>query len=448
MRTWKLRTTTFSPTAHAATTSDYERLLADLTASIDAPISRQDFAVLTQRLAAYGRVGHARVDAPVQGAMINLIQGGRFFPLFIRIDDGRMLLTATADLQGRFRAGDELVELNGVTALAWADRLTDYVSAERPYMTHALMEESFPILLGFALGDAASVEVVVRKPSGETVVGVIDAITLEQRSEIRRAFPTPEIATDFSSRAFEILPSGVGYLRPGPFAEQSGEDGSDPNYDSRAFAAFIDDAFGLFLTSGTQDLIIDLRNNPGGDNSFSDMMVAWFADRPFRFASRFMLKASPQTKAWYAARSAEAAADSVLAALAAAEAAQPDGARYPYDLPLVSPRAEPRFHGRVHVLVNRHSYSNAASTAALIQDYGFGRVFGEETADVPTTYASVLTFALPASGIVVTYPKSRIVRPNGDEALRGVVPDVVLPREPLGEASDRVLEEAIRRIGD
>jgi hypothetical protein len=32
-------------------------------------------------------------------------------------------------------------------------------------------------------------------------------------------------------------------------------------------------------------LIIDLRGNPGGDNLFSDVMVSWFATRPFRFAS-------------------------------------------------------------------------------------------------------------------------------------------------------------------
>ncbi len=425
---------------------DYERFLADLNASITAPVSRQDFAILAQRLAAYGRVGHARVDAPLQGAVARLGQGGRFIPLFVRIDDGHVLLTAAADAQGRFRAGDELIALNGVAARDWADRLAAYVSSERPHITHALMEESFPLLLGFALGDVALVSVVVRKPSGETVEGVVEAITLQQRGQLRQAFPTPKVTTDFSTRAFEILPGGVGYLRPGPFGERAPKAGGDPNYDSRAFVAFIDEAFGRFLASGTQDLIIDLRNNPGGDNSFSDRMVAWFADRPFRFASRFRLKASPQTKAWYQARADQVAADPGLAALAAAEAAQPDGARYDYALPMVAPRAEPRFHGRVHVLVNRHSYSNAASTAALIQDYGFGQVLGEETADVATTYASVLTFALPASGVVVTYPKSRILRPNGDESLLGVVPDVVLPREPLGETRDVVLDSAIARV--
>ncbi|MCR5879165.1 S41 family peptidase [Phenylobacterium sp. J367] len=191
--------------------------------------------------------------------------------------------------------------------------------------------------------------------------------------------------------------------------------------------------------------MLDLRNNPGGDNGFSDPMVAWFADRPFRFASSFRLKASPQAKAWYRERLAKGEVDPMLAALAEAEAAQPDGARYAFDLPLNPPRAEPRFAGKVYVLVNRHSYSNAASVAALIQDYGFGEVIGEETADVPTTYASVLQFALP-SGIVVTYPKSRIVRPSGDERLVGVLPDHPLEREPIATATDAVLDRALALV--
>ena len=47
------------------------------------------------------------------------------------------------------------------------------------------------------------------------------------------------------------------------------------------------------------------------------------------------------------------------------EGRQPNGTRYRYDLPMVPSRAEPRFHGHVWILVDRHSYSNAASVAAL-----------------------------------------------------------------------------------
>ena len=425
----------------------YRAFRDELIRSVDRPLSHQETAILLQRLTAYARIGHARIDAPIAGFMTQLFAGGRVLPVFIRVDSGRARLTQSADASGRFTAGDEIVSINHEAAGVWLERLGGYVSAERPYMTHTLMEESFPILLGFALGDVDSVTLTVRKPSGAIVSGDVPAVTLAQRAEILSAHPTLSLDTDFATRAFDVWPQGIGYLRPGPFAEQAGErPDAATDYDTSAFKSFIDQSFERLLASGATDLLIDLRDNPGGDNSFSDLMVAWFADRPFRFASTFSLKASPQTKAWYAARNAQAAQDGTLKALAEAEAAQPDGVRYAFDLPMTTPRPGARFQGRVHVLVNRNSFSNAASVAAMIQDYGFGQVLGEETADVPTTYASVLTFDLPATGITVTYPKSRIVRPNGDESLIGVLPDRRIARPAIGESEDSVLNEALRLI--
>jgi hypothetical protein len=190
-----------------------------------------------------------------------------------------------------------------------------------------------------------------------------------------------------------------------------------------------------------------LRDNPGGDNSFSDPMVAWFASRPFRFASSFMLKASAATKSDYARqRTAGPPIDADFGRQIDAEMKEPNGARYSYELPLNQPHPEPRFRGRVWVLVNRHSYSNAASVAALIQDYGFGKVIGEETADVASNYASVQSFTLPGTRVSVTYPKSHFIRPNGDDAVSGVKPDFPIARPPIGTAGDIVLSSALSII--
>lgn len=47
---------------------------------------------------------------------------------------------------------------------------------------------------------------------------------------------------------------------------------------------------------------IDLRDNPGGDNSFSDGMLAWIAGRPFRFSPGFEIRVSEATVASNQAR--------------------------------------------------------------------------------------------------------------------------------------------------
>ncbi len=52
-------------------------------------------------------------------------------------------------------------------------------------------------------------------------------------------------------------------------------------------------------------------------------------------------------------------------------------------------------------------------------------------------------FTLRRSGIVVGFPKAHIVRPNGDESSRGVIPDIAIETPLLEGADDPVLERAI-----
>ena len=91
------------------------------------------------------------------------------------------------------------------------------------------------------------------------------------------------------------------------------------------------------------------------------------------------------------------------------------------------------------MLVDRHSYSNAVTFAAMVQDYGFGMIIGEETADLATTYGAMESFTLPNSGVSVGFPKAHIIRPNGDESVRGVLPDITIPSPVIFGEGDVVL---------
>jgi len=78
--------------------------------------------------------------------------------------------------------------------------------------------------------------------------------------------------------------------------------------------------------------------------------------------------------------------------------------------------------------------------AALVQDYKFGTILGEETSDMATTHGAMEQFKLPKTGIAVGYPKARIVRPNGDLRARGVTPDIVIRIPAVETPEDEVLQ--------
>jgi C-terminal processing protease CtpA/Prc len=192
-------------------------------------------------------------------------------------------------------------------------------------------------------------------------------------------------------------------------------------------------------------LIIDLRANPGGDNLFSDMMIAWFADKPFRFFSQFKVRVSPESTKANAdrIRNDAAAAGPVSRQYAEMYAKARPGEIVDFEMPLAQPRKDERFRGKVFLLIDRQSYSNTVAVAALVQDYKFGTVLGEETSDMATTYGAMEKFTLPKTGIVVCYPKAHIIRPNGDLRSRGVTPDIAIPIPAVETPADEVLQRAV-----
>jgi C-terminal processing protease CtpA/Prc len=310
-------------------------------------------------------------------------------------------------------------------------------------MARALMERDFPVLLWLEAGPAESFVVTFRNAAGLKRNRVVMARTAAQTRAAAEARPPP-FKLSRGDRIARMLGRQVAYLRPGPF--YNSEPGATDPYDNAAFGRFIESAFQGFLDVGADRLVIDLRDNPGGDSSFSDLMVRWFANRPFTFTSAFRIRVSAEAIASNDRRlvAEPASGESVSRKFAVAYARARPGDIITFDVPLCEPKPEPRFKGRVYVLVNRRSYSNAVAVAALVQDYGFGKILGEETSDVATTYGAMETFTLPRTGLEVGFPKAFIVRPSGDLAPRGVVPDVAIETPVVEGLDDPVLTRALQ----
>lgn len=417
--------------------AEYDRLYATMLAGFDRPLTRAETEERFQLFAAYGQVAHARIETSGDGWEAWRVGGGKAFPVPLRFVGGKAFATAN---QSGVAAGDELLTLDGKPMAEWIERLTRQISADTPYMKASLLEFRFPKALWQDTGPRDRFRVEVRGPHGKRKAIEVAALTRAELEAAEAARP-PVFVLDSETREARMLTPTVAYLKPGPFYDN--RPGVENMWDNSAFVPFIDAAFEDFIARGAADLIIDLRDNPGGDNSFSDPMIAWFADKPFRFYSAFEIKVSPQTTASNAARLAVTGGGGVSAEMAALFAGKKPGDIVRFELLTPQPRAGKRFTGRVWLLVDRHSFSNTVTVAALVQDYGLGKVLGEETSDLATTFGAMETFKLPRTGIVVGYPKALIVRPNGDRTTRGVVPDIAIAMPVVPTTDDVVLKRAL-----
>jgi hypothetical protein len=55
-------------------------------------------------------------------------------------------------------------------------------------------------------------------------------------------------------------------------------------------------------------------------------------------------------------------------------------------------------------------------------------------------------FTLPNTGVSVGFPKAYIIRPNGDERVQGVTPDIAIQTPIVEPASDPVLRAALAAL--
>lgn len=432
--------------------AEYDAKLAEMLRSIDRPMTLLEVEIAFQKFAAYGRVAHSRVDLPADAFAPYHEGKGKILPLAVRVIEeagGAALYVAqNASENPRVAPGDRLLEVDGEKAAALVARLESNISADNAYLAHTQLEPRFALMLWLEKGEKEEFKLRLQRGQEAPFEVVLRART---RPEIQAARERlPKVADlDWDLREAKMLDGGIAYLRPGPSYDNRPE---APNmWDPTAFHQFIDDAFRRFLAAGAKKLLIDLRKNPGGDDSFSNRMIAWFADEPFRFAKEFKIKVSEAATASNGKRLAELEAstgnaDNTSRRLAAAYAGQKNGALVGYEIPETPPREGERFKGQVYLLIDRQSYSNTANVAALVQDYGFGKILGEETSDLATTYGAMEQFQLSRTGITVGFPKGLILRPSGKLDPRGVIPDIAIESPLLPSADDPMLKKALEIV--
>ncbi len=419
----------------------YDKAYAAALKKLDEPMSLAEATLFFQRFVAKSRIAHARIDLPHQDYAAFREAGGKAFPLYIKVEEGKARITENYSGSGQLSPGDQLVSINGVPMSDLLAEFRDYLSADTPLMFNGFMEFRLPFLLWLKWGEMESFDIRLIDAGDQEKQLTLAAQTAEQVA--RNAKAQPETLSLDWQRHARVLPGDYAYLRPGPFFNTA--EGADNVWDTQAFFEFIDGAFEKFLDADSKALLVDLRNNPGGDSSFSDRMVSWIADQPFRFTSGFFIKVSEQATAANQARLDARSGDEagISAEYAEAYAGHEIGEVFEFEMPLVQPRQGRKFTRPVFALVNRHSYSNTVTVAALLQDYELATILGEETSDLATTYGAMEHFTLPETGIKVGFPKAFILRPNGDKTVRGVVPDIHIQTPLIEAASDPVLQKAI-----
>ncbi|OJJ16478.1 hypothetical protein BKI52_34925 [marine bacterium AO1-C] len=397
-----------------------------------------------QPFVALSKMGHCTTDHPFQRAYAPFLKsGGKVFPLNITIDKGKALVKTNYTQNDKITVGSELLAINGVPIKSTLDKIYTYLAGESQYLQNTILDMyAFPRVLWAVEEGTPQYKIKLKSPEGILEEFTVPAIAGQQ---FEAEYNKREVLFE-QEREFKFLEKNIAYLRPGMFMnlESDGNTSKTETFEKGKFLKFIEQAFTQIKQQKAGKLIIDLRNNPGGSNTFSDEMLAYFAHKKFRFCSDFKVRTSEITKQYWRQVKSEA---KLLVDLKEQILSHKNGQSFSFDMPYHQPRKDDlTFKGDVYVLINRYSYSQATITGAMVKDYGFGTLIGETTADVATNYGSIHQFSLPHTKIAISYPKALIVRPNGNQEFKGVEPDHLV-YDNLFTKKDEILEFTLNLIG-
>ena len=409
----------YAYTTREAFDQNFEKVKSSITKD---SLSILEITSLFQAVISKANNGHTEIPFPATAYFEYADSGGTLFPLEIAFENGKALIRKNLSNNDALEIGSEVISINNLTINEVLEKIYPLISAERRYFKLAKLELfSFPRYYWQAFGEQKNFEVEIKK-NAISEKYQLKSIDLIEGFEYKRN----DIFS--STRGLRFLDNSA-YLIPGNFGG-----------DEKEYKNFIDSSFVEIKRKNLPNLIIDLRNNLGGDDSFSDYLVSYIADQPFRWCSEFTLKTSAILKD-HVQKNYDTTNPYWKSVLT-----NEDGSIYPYEFDEYNPQPkEKRYSGKVYVLVNRQSHSQSAVTASQIQDYKFATIVGEETGDFPSLYASQYGYTLPHTGVEVKIAKGYIVRVNGSKKPEGVLPDIYI-KDHLLDENDEILDGLLKQL--
>jgi hypothetical protein len=383
-----------------------ERKAALIRNSLAGPMTRRQAWKQFAQLNPYLRDGHNGIYMPDYRDALDahVTAGGRIVPVEVRFDAEQSLrvFAVTPGAVG-IAPGDRLLSINGHIAKELIAAMVGRSPGDTPAFQRAYVARRFAALYWFLYGDTGQYDLAVEPVQG----GCAFQVRMAGATALPEALqPTPKAQDIFGWR---ILPGDIGYLRVDAFDGREGD----------ALANIAKTAFMQFKERGIHALIIDVRENGGGDDPlWQQNLMEYITDKPYAQLSRYVQRVTKEN----------ADPGDVIG----------DVKRGEYtDRFKPKPDEPSRFGGPVYILAGPFSYSATIQFIVAAQDFGIAKIAGEETAALSCQTGQVRRIELSKTGLGAFTPVTAYTRPSGHGCERGVIPDVpiinneVMPEETL-----------------
>ncbi|MEQ9298111.1 MAG: S41 family peptidase [Cyclobacteriaceae bacterium] len=367
--------------------------------------------------------GHTTSYIPREMRMARLYSDSiQVAPLVLAYVDGKPVVVRS--LSTHLPENARIVSINDYSADSLMQAWSQFsfpgdagISTRTPYF----VADEFNLFVNDFIGPSEYYELTIEK-DGESQSISVNAITTRSWREARKAWKndTHQPWLDYQ----QLHDDKIAYLRIRMFGDYQLENGERGKYKK-----FISDSFKSMASVSPKALIIDLRENDGGEGRNGAMLYAMIAQEPYEYFDRWESKVNEIPHVAHAdiSKIERAAINSLLK-----KRMTPTENGYRVNswhgtLSIQEPR-DNAYQGPVYVLVDGRTFSAASDFVAVAKSNKRVTVIGEETGGAYAGNNSGVTinYKLPHSGIRIQVPLAagynKVVN---REDKGGVMPDYV-----------------------
>lgn len=371
------------------TVKDVDRFysdIEDLKNDINKPISVLDF---WRRISVFNSTlsdGHTviKLPNPKELANLHIANGGGIFPYSVVFNNGKLVIKSTIDGKATELRGNEIIEINGKKINDFIAPLLKRTNGDSEAFRKAMLQRRFAEYVWLYYGDISTFDIVLNKFGKKT------------KRTVKANHTQFDLSDSFADNfTFEIVDSKNALLTIKTFYWGA---------EYKDVIAFLHDAFSKIQNSSVEHLIIDIRENGGGDDViWIDGILPYLAEKTWRTGSKYKAKIIEGR-----AKEGQIVGDVLEGDMSYREVKD----------------NVPKFNGDVSVLISNFTYSSSILFANVIQDHQLGQLVGEPTGGRSGQTGGVQALNLANSNLRAISPRFYLERPKGGDNQAPVKPDL------------------------
>lgn len=382
-----------------ADTALFEQNIQRIRDELTTPLSVKTFLAKLSVLNGQFHDAHMSIMVKSQKTLAKqLVESGKaLFPFEVTVKQGDVFIRSALGGQASPYQNAQLLSINGAPIKAIYNTLLARTYGDTVRHKEALLSNKFALFYWLLV-----------KPTEEFRIELMHnnqvvKLTSQGSTSLPLAMHTLSFDETFQ---FEILDNKQALLTINEFWWQ----------DKQAFYDFTAGVFSALKAQQIEHLIIDIRNNPGGDDDmWKTGLLRYIANKPYQHTSRYTKKVLAKHQ-----DEGEQVGDVVTKNYTKFETVDPN---------------EPlHFNGQVSVVVGALTYSSAILFANTMQDFGFANVIGERSGGYAWQTGGIQFFTLPHSGLRAISPRFYLEKPSGKGKGEVIIPDISIMDNPLEPA--------------